>query len=541
MSKRTRWLLGIGVIAALVVGWQVVAIAASLPGSKFEIDTDANLKVDTSGNLDWLTVTESRGNDLASGKNDDSYAGGAKEDDACPGTTTGSIPNNKSDLKTFGAYVETEANGPGFLNLYWTRVQDPTGTTLMDFELNQLGTKCANGVNPVRSVGDLLIEYRIEQGGATATIKVREWEGSAWGAATDLTGTQALGTINNTAIPAGESDIGALSARTFGEAQIDLDFIFDEGTCESFGSAFVKSRSSDAFTSQLKDFIKPVPVNITNCGQVIIRKQTIPDGNTTTFNYTKNFDTDPATTNTFSLKDGENKTFNGVLFANDKTVVETIPANWTLTSIDCSAGNVTPDSTNTATGTVQFDIDNSTDVLDCTYNNTLNQGALRILKNSTKGGAVANAGAVFSYGPGADQTVTDNGTRDEDSDVGEVCVSGLSTGDYSVDETSPPPGYADAPGGAQTVTVATGTNCGANPPAASATATFTNAPLADLQVNFRDGGSGETALSGDEISCTGLTATSTTPPTGWDDSKTFEDLAIDPSPRTITCTIEIDP
>ena len=60
-------------------------------------------------------------------------------------------------------------------------------------------------------------------------------------------------------------------------------------------------------------------------------------------------------------------------------------------------------------------------------------------------------------------------------------------------------------------------------------------------MNFRDGGSGETVLSGDEISCTGLTATSTTPPTGWDDSKTFEDLAINPSPRTITCTIEIDP
>ena len=44
--------------------------------------------------------------DLATGQNDDSYQGGAKEDDACPGTTTGSIPNNKSDLLTFGAYVE---------------------------------------------------------------------------------------------------------------------------------------------------------------------------------------------------------------------------------------------------------------------------------------------------------------------------------------------------------------------------------------------------------------------------------------------------
>jgi hypothetical protein len=35
--------------------------------------------------------------------------------------------------------------------------------------------------------------------------------------------------------------------------------------------------------------------------------------------------------------------------------------------------------------------------------------------------------------------------------------------------------------------------------------------------------------------------TGTTPATGWDDSVTHEDIRIDPSPRTITCTIVIDP
>ena len=43
-------LLMLSVIAALVVGWQVAAFAshpeASLPGSNFEIDENANLKVD---------------------------------------------------------------------------------------------------------------------------------------------------------------------------------------------------------------------------------------------------------------------------------------------------------------------------------------------------------------------------------------------------------------------------------------------------------------------------------------------------------------
>jgi len=72
-------------------------------------------------------------------------------------------------------------------------------------------------------------------------------------------------------------------------------------------------------------------------------------------------------------------------------------------------------------------------------------------------------------------------------------------------------------------------------------ATFTNPPLADIQVNFREGGSGETSLTTNGIQCGTLTPSSTTPPSGWTSSKTFEDLAINPSPRTITCTIEIDP
>jgi hypothetical protein len=70
--------------------------------------------------------------------------------------------------------------------------------------------------------------------------------------------------------------------------------------------------------------------------------------------------------------------------------------------------------------------------------------------------------------------------------------------------------------------------------------TFTNAPLADIQVNFRDGGSGETDAT--SITCTNAgTTDSTTPPTDWDESVTHEDIPIDPSPRTITCTIVIDP
>jgi Prealbumin-like fold domain len=442
-GARVRALLALAVTLGLMLAYVIPASAshpeASLPGSNFEIDVNANLKVDDPApSIDWASVNEARRADTATGSNDDSYSGGAKEDDTCPGTTTGSIPNNKSDLLTFGAYVEPEAGGPGFLNLFWQRVQEPSGTTLMDFELNQSSTLCANGVNPVRTVGDLLIEYRIEQGGAVATIKVRTWTGSAWGPAVDLTAAaQAAGTINSTSIPVAESDglatTNPLSPRTFGEAQLDLDFVFDEGSCESFGSAFLKSRASDSFTSQLKDFIRPVPVNITNCGTVIIRKQTDPDENpnTTQFGYTKSFGTDPATPNTFTLVDDGVKTFNNVLFGSSHTVVEdVIPAGWDFASLDCSASTgVTPSITG---ATVTFAIDNAADILDCTYTNRA-RGAIVVEKITDDGtGSFDFTSGTLTPSPFT-LTTTAAGEAGKDSRT----FGDLAPGTYDVAETVP--------------------------------------------------------------------------------------------------------
>src|SRR4029453_14459131 len=413
---------------------------ASLPGSNFEIDVNANLKVDDPApSIDWASVNEARQNDLASGQNDDSYQGGAKEDDVCPGTTTGSIPNNKSDLLKFGAYVEPEAGGPGFLNLFWQRVQEPSGTTLMDFELNQSSVTCGNGVNKNRTVGDLLLEYRIEQGGAVATIKVREWSGSAWGAAVDLTSaSQAAGTTNSSAIPAAEPGglavaPSSVSPRTFGEAQLDLDFIFDEGKCESFGSAMLKSRSSDSFTSQLKDFIRPVPVNITNCGKAIIRKVTDPASNPgdVQFGYTKDIDTDPATANTFTLGHGQNKTYTNVLFGSSYTVVEdNLPSGWDFVGIDCSASSGVSPSISGAQ--ITFAIDNSADVLDCTYTNRA-RATLIVEKITDDGqgpfGYTSNTLSPASF----NLTTTGPGAAGKDSKT----FSNLNPGTYDVAEQVP--------------------------------------------------------------------------------------------------------
>jgi uncharacterized repeat protein (TIGR01451 family) len=171
---------------------------------------------------------------------------------------------------------------------------------------------------------------------------------------------------------------------------------------------------------------------------------------------------------------------------------------------------------------------------------TVNCGALVIQKESTKTGnpLVENDGAVFSVtGPNSySASVTDNGTGDEDSTVGQVCISGLAPGDYTVNETTPPSGYGDASQTDVKVTVSNGTDCGSNKPTSAAV--FTNAPLSDIQVNFHN----QTSETSATISCkpdggSDLTPTSTTPPTGWETSATHEDLP----PAKYICTVVIDP
>src|SRR4028118_2292391 len=92
-----------------------------------------------------------------------------------------------------------------------------------------------NGITPKRTAGDLLITYDLSNGGTVATISFRKWQASgSWGQPEPLIG-QAVGTVNTSPIPIGESDgLGPQDVRTFGEAQIAMSAIFPQGSCASF-------------------------------------------------------------------------------------------------------------------------------------------------------------------------------------------------------------------------------------------------------------------------------------------------------------------
>ena len=113
-------------------------------------------------------------------------------------------------------------------------------------------------------------------------------------------------------------------------------------------------------------------------GQVIIRKATdpSPDPSDSSFGFSTSLDrlagvADPTANDpTFSLKDGENSTYSDVLLGTGYTVTEDdLPTGWSLESINCDASSGVMPIIDTATGTVTFDIDDASDLLDCTYGN----------------------------------------------------------------------------------------------------------------------------------------------------------------------------
>lgn len=196
--------------------------------------------------------------DLPDGSGDDSYKGGAKEADLCPAVEDGSI-QNKGEL--LDIYIATEkGDADTFLYLAFNRLETASrnGTVAIDFELNQTTALACNGVNPVRTVGDKLItyEFRGSEAAPLILISVWTWDRDDWVGPTLLIGDTAEGSINE--------------ARTFGEMVINLEAagIFREGRCDNFASVFMKGRSSsaEAQSSDLKDFIAPVPQHVRCAG-----------------------------------------------------------------------------------------------------------------------------------------------------------------------------------------------------------------------------------------------------------------------------------
>jgi hypothetical protein len=288
--RRTRrwWYAGMTILAAsLLAAFLVSGAAANLTGSTFE-GNDGNLAVTTAGNLDWNALNTSGtpklniGTEEFSGQQDNSFGQGTKEDDSNVTLVQGSIPPQKSDLTRFYEASEIGTNDHVFLYLAWERT-NVLGNANMDFEINKKGTPCLSSGGPFpvkpcvidRSVGDVLVTYDFG-GSGTPTIGIRTWNGSSWQLDNTVVSESAVnsGSVFDSHLSSTNPN---LVANTFGEASIDLTAsnVVTPGTCD-FGSAttFLKSRSSSSFTSEIKDYVKPIATPIVPCkGAINVVKQ----------------------------------------------------------------------------------------------------------------------------------------------------------------------------------------------------------------------------------------------------------------------------
>jgi hypothetical protein len=507
--------------AILVVLVMTVGASANLPGSTFE-GNDGNLVVNTPGNADWENAPNlSAAADLTSGPADNSFGQGTQENDVNVTVVSGSIPNSKADLARFGVAGETVGSNV-FLYLAWTREND-AGSVNYDFEINQaaqpdLTTPGAKTLN--RTVGDLNISYAFQGNNLTPELSFRAWNGTSWGAEQPLAGCSE-GQGNSATV----SDILTSPAvnRTqgrFGEAAINLTCagIVPPGSCEPFSSAFIKSRASQSFQSEIKDFIAPVELQFNNCGKLTVIKHTIPGGLNQDFGYTTTGGLVPAN---FTLNDAgtDTQVFDALQPGNYSVTEGADPTGFAFDSVSCTGGGTTINGK-----TVDVTITANADIV-CTYLNKQQLGAIKVTKTTKIPGLVGPQ-------PQAGVNFTVNGVTKATDANGEACFDGLVFGSYDVTETVPAGYAADGPT-TKSVLVDTNTSCAASPYDGE-TVGFSNSPLTDVTISVDSKADGGTAST---VTCDDPSLGFTTGANG-DGSDTSDVVA---GSKTINCTIVIDP
>jgi len=530
-SRRAR--VAILACAALTGALVPVIAVANLSGSTFE-STDGNLVVTNAGNLDWENAPNRvDGVDVPSGGGDNSFGKGTKEDDLTPTVVDGSIPPNKSDLTRFYVANNKGSNDHQFLYLAWERT-DTLGSANMDFEINKLAqpdltTLGTKDVEPTRSEGDLLVRYDFSNGGTVPTLSLVKWltvNGGAsasdcnannalpcWGAKSaddaldgtndnqvDLSdagfadGSINLGTVTD---PIPNPDV-TLPEATFGEAAIDLTAagVFSPGVCTNFGSAYLKSRSSSAFTAETKDFIAPETISINNCGNLVVRKISVGGTGTFKFNSTTLADQTPSdntsrfelTTATAGTAVSTGTIYHGIL-AGTYDVSEIVPTGWTLTSATCDDGSLV-NSISVSVG----------ETVTCTFTDTA-RATLIVAKETLPDGSAQSFTftRTSGFGPADGGTFPLSDGQNTGTDYANVLP-----GTYVVTETVPTTGWKSPPaivctGDSGTSNLSSGSGAAATfdlQAGETVTCTFTNTELAKVTITKTDDDDPANAVDG---------------------------------------------
>jgi len=281
-------------------------------------------------------------------------------------------------------------------------------------------------------------------------------------------------------------------------------------------------------------------VNISNCGEIKIIKNTDPRGLDQDFSYTSTIPnpavgsttplcTTDASPSSFTLNDhGTNTEDCKNVPAGSYTVLEgSEPANFTLESLTCTA---TAGSSGSQDSINPFQANISvipSGVVTCTY---VNQGSGAIVVTKTAKNHSLGAGQH----PLAGATFTVNGVSKTTDANGQACFDGLAIGTaYTVTETAAPTGYS-IDTASQNVTPSAPASCTSGTPDP---VSFTDTPLTDISVSANSEIAGVTNST---IKCvdSGNADVGNSPQGPADPVKV---TANGLKPGTYTCTIVVDP
>jgi hypothetical protein len=313
VSKRTKWLLGIGVIAALVIGWQVAAFAVHDTGA-FELDGNATNAAATPGD-DWDNVCHKVDPTSCPNPSDPTGAsavswtaepdpsasiftgGGSKDPQDISNWAwkdAGGLPDKDNLLHSFAARYPSTPKGD--VLFFGSDRFDNSGDAQQGFWFFQnkvtLGNTPKNGgsnFNGLHKNGDLLVVSDFSNGGTTSTITVYKWDTTCTKATGSTAGTcgdanlRILATSNSASCAsaaANDDFCGIVNPPTtpnppgttpspwpFLDKSGNTNFLngeFYEGGVnltklglgdECFSSVASETRSSTSTTATLKDFV----------------------------------------------------------------------------------------------------------------------------------------------------------------------------------------------------------------------------------------------------------------------------------------------
>jgi hypothetical protein len=406
----------------------------------FENDGNMVLAGDTLvGTLDWENVDDDPDFlEIIDDTLDTGVAGKEQEPELWACNLGGNSPPKANILR---AYVNQRMEGGDtFVDLAWVRENDNgQGNTHVNFEFNQVSAAdppptTAPCAKTNRVDGDLLITYDMTpvQDVNQIVIEARTWNSATgeWEAFNGFTVDDIKAAVNSDAIPDLVADPNGgviVNARRFGEASINLTEVLEdddpEVECFGFGQVNVRSRSSgETFNSNLQDRLPSAPVNLTNCGQIVINKVTDPAGSTQEFDFdVEDGNGDPITDSPFTATDAANAT-TGFIAPGTYSVDEIVPDGWTLEDgafcDDGDGGNdIDPADITLVAG----------QTITCTFTNSLDRGTLQVVKDIVPGSVDPDPG-VFDLFIEADQVADDAGDG-QGNDAIEVTA-----GDYTVSE-----------------------------------------------------------------------------------------------------------